>query len=52
MLLDYAILFGAGVAIYESLNYLINTENKAWNELQKGIKIENYKIIKSEKTNY
>lgn len=53
MLLDCAILFGAGIAIYEGLNYLLNyNENKSWNELQKGIKIENYKIIKIEKTNY
>ena len=53
MLLDYAILFGAGIAIYEGLNYLLNyNKNKSWNELQKGIKIENYKIIKIEKTNY
>lgn len=53
MLLDYAILFGTGIAMYESLNYLLNhNKNKTWNELQKAIKIENYKIIKAEKTNY
>ncbi len=53
ILLDYALLAGTWYAVYESLNYLLNyNENKAWNELQKGIKIENYKIIKVEKTNY
>lgn len=53
MLIDYALLAGLGVAMYEGLNYLDNFKNnKKWNDLQKGIKIENYKILESKKTNY
>lgn len=53
LLIDYALLLGTGLAMYEGLNYLDNfRNNKKWNDLQKGIKIENYKILESRKTNY
>lgn len=53
MLIDYALLVGTGIAMYEGLNYLDNFKNnKKWNDLQKGIKIENYKILESRKTDY
>lgn len=53
MLIDYALLLGTGLAMYQGLNYLDNFKNnKKWNSLQKGIKIENYKILESTKTNY
>lgn len=53
MLVDYALLLGTGLAMYEGLNYLDNFKNnKKWNNLQKGIKIENYKILESKKTDY
>lgn len=53
MLIDYALLLGTGLAMYEGLNYLCNFKNnKKWNDLQKGIKIENYKILESKKTDY
>lgn len=51
LLIDYALLLGTGLAMYEGLNYLDNfRNNKKWNDLQKGIKIENYKILESRKT--
>ena len=53
MLIDYGLLLGTGLAMYEGLNYLDNFKNnKKWNDLQKGIKIENYKILESKKTDY
>lgn len=53
MLIDYGLLLGTGLAMYEGLNYLDNFKNnKKWNYLQKGIKIENYKILESKKTDY
>lgn len=53
LLIDYALLLGTGFAMYEGLNYLDNFKNnKKWNSLQKGIKIENYKILESKKTDY
>lgn len=53
LLIDYALLLGTGLAMYEGLNYLDNFKNnKKWNDLQKGIKIENYKILESRKTDY
>lgn len=53
LLIDYALLAGLGIAMYEGLNYLDNFKNnKKWNDLQKGIKIENYKILESKKTDY
>lgn len=53
MLIDYALLLGTGIAMYEGLNYLCNfRSNKKWSDLQKGIKIENYKILESRKTDY
>lgn len=53
MLIDYALLLGTGLAMYEGLNYLYNfRNNKKWNDLQKGIKIENYKILENTKTDY
>lgn len=53
LLIDYALLAGLGIAMYEGLNYLDNFKNnKKWNNLQKGIKIENYKILESKKTDY
>lgn len=53
MLIDYALLLGTGLAMYEGLNYLCNFKNnKKWNGLQKGVKIENYKILESRKTDY
>lgn len=52
-LIDYAFIAGVGLAIYEGLNYLSNfKDNKAWNDLQEGIKIENYKVVNKEITNY
>ena len=53
ILIDYALLLGTGIAMYEGLNYLDNFKNnKKWGDLQKGIKIENYKILKQTKTDY
>lgn len=53
LLIDYALLAGLGIAMYEGLNYLDNFKNiKKWNDLQKGIKVENYKILESKKTDY
>ncbi len=50
MLIDYALLLGTGIAMYEGLNYLCNfRSNKKWSDLQKGIKIENYRILKIQK---
>ena len=47
MLIDYALLLGTGIAMYECLNYLDNfKENRKWNKLQRGIKIENYQLLK------
>ena len=53
LLIDYALLLGTGLAMYQGLNYLDNFKNnKKWNDLQKGIKIENYKILESRRTDY
>lgn len=53
ILIDYALLLGTGIAMYEGLNYLDNFKNnKKWSDLQKGIKIENHKILKQTKTDY
>ena len=53
LLIDYALLLGTGIAMYEGLNYLDNFKNnKKWNDLQKGIKVENYKILESRRTDY
>lgn len=53
LLIDYALLLGTGLAMYQGLNYLDNFKNnKKWSDLQKGIKIENYKILESTKTDY
>ena len=39
--------------MYECLNYLDNfKENRKWNKLQEGIKIENYQLLKSEQKDY
>lgn len=53
MLIDYALLLGTGLVMCEGLNYLYNFKNnKKWSDLQKGIKIENYKILEITKTDY
>ena len=53
LLIDYALLAGLGIVMYEGLDYLDNFKNiKKWNDLQKGIKVENYKILESKKTDY
>lgn len=53
MLLDYALLLGTGIAMYEGLNYLDNfKENRKWNKLQEGINIKDYQLIKQEQKEY
>ncbi|MCE9656683.1 hypothetical protein LPC13_15565 [Clostridium celatum] len=52
LLIDYALLGLTGVVIYNGLNYLDNFKNIKWNKLQKGLKIENYKIIENEKNDF
>ena len=53
MLIDYALLLGTGIAMYECLNYLDNfKENRKWNKLQAGINIKDYQLIKQEQKEY
>lgn len=53
MLLDYALLAGLGVAMYEGLNYIDNFKyNRKWNKLQEGINIKDYQLVKQESRDY
>lgn len=52
LLIDYALLLSAGFIIYNGLNYLDNFKNIKWDKLQKGLRIENYRIIENEITDY
>lgn len=52
LLIDYALLLGTGLIIYNGLNYLENFKNIKWDKLQKGLKIESHRIIENKKTDY
>lgn len=53
MLLDYALIAGTGIILYEGLNYIDNFKyNRKWNKLQEGINIKDYQLIKSEQKEY
>lgn len=53
MLLDYALLLGTGIAMYEGLNYIDNFKsNRKWNKLQEGINIKDYQLVKNEQKDY
>lgn len=52
LLIDYALLLGTGLIIYNGLNYLENFKNIKWDKLQKGLKIERHRIIENKKTDY
>lgn len=52
LLIDYALLLSTGFIIYNGLNYLDNLKNIKWDKLQKGLKIENYRIKENEITDY
>ena len=52
LLIDYALLLGTGLIIYNGLNYLENFKNIKWDKLQKGLKIESHRIIENKKKDY
>ena len=53
LLVDYALLAGLGVVMYEGLNYIDNfKDNRKWNKLQEGINIKEYQLIKNEQKDY
>ena len=53
LLVDYALLAGLGVVMYEGLNYIDNfKDNRKWNKLQEGINIKDYQLIKNEPKDY
>ena len=53
LLVDYALLAGLGVAMYEGLNYIDNFKsNRKWNKLQEGINIKDYQLVKNEQKDY